>query len=415
MNISFSILYNLYFTAISVVISVILARQLGPDAFGEYTWFISLTYLIAGISLAGANSLIVRETSRSEGREASIRILCKAAIIALTVFAFIIYLSYKKIVSEVGQDKLFFLIGVSILHIALVLLGASMRGMGFVKVAQLPEMVLRPTLFIAIILISAWQGRNFSVRVAVESQSIGYLIAMVIAVALFIRLVLRRVSIPSEPVDEGWFGGFIRLALVSWTTVISAQFLILMTGALSGNIEVGLFRVAGQVSLVIGLGLKAIEAVHAPVYARSFKDGNLEMIHHKLQESCKISFLAACVVATPLLIFGGEILNGLFGADYIQAVPVLHIFIIGQVLNALTGNVGVVLIAAKEDNSVVISNILGLAVMVTLAFVLIPSYGAVGAAITAAAALIVRNILCFYFCLRKVGIIALPFAGYTAR
>ena len=87
----------------------------------------------------------------------------------------------------------------------------------------------------------------------------------------------------------------------------------------------------------------------------------------------------------------------------------------GQLLNALTGKVGVLMIAAKQESKLILGNIIALAATLLVAWMFIPQYGALAAAWASALGLILRNLLNLWFCYRELGLISLPFARFTSR
>jgi O-antigen/teichoic acid export membrane protein len=98
---------------------------------------------------------------------------------------------------------------------------------------------------------------------------------------------------------------------------------------------------------------------------------------------------------------------GAFGSDFAGGGPALQFLSIGQFVNVATGSVGVLLVMSGHEKAYRNIQIVAACIVVGLSYALIPTYGAAGAAIGAAAALIVQNVLFGYSVWAKLGILLL--------
>jgi len=105
------------------------------------------------------------------------------------------------------------------------------------------------------------------------------------------------------------------------------------------------------------------------------------------------------------LVFGPEVLL-IFGKDFNGAFPVLVILAFGEMINALTGPAGNLLVLTGQQRISVRILTLGVTVCIGFNLWLIPLYGAVGAAFSMALGLIVINILRALVIRSKYGIVA---------
>ena len=116
-----------------------------------------------------------------------------------------------------------------------------------------------------------------------------------------------------------------------------------------------------------------------------------------------------------LLILGRPILGWLLGEDFTAAFPTLCVLAGAQLINAMAGNVDVVLIAAKQERKLILGNVVALAVTLLAAWLFIPQYGALAAAVASGIGLSLRKLLALWFCYQSLGIISLPFAPLSGR
>ena len=413
--ISSAITYRIYFAASSMLITVALSRYLGLDDFGLYAWLTSIAFLLSGLAQAGGNSLVVRETSRSAGRQLALRILQRTGLISAATLLVLTLGVLLYAEEHVTLRVLAALVLLALSNLTLVLISASIRGVGWIQAGQIPELVLRPTLFLLLIGGVMLSGQTFGAEAMVYYLVLAFVVSVMVAALLLVRGLAQRPEAPDETPEADWLGGFFRLGLMGWLAVGNAQLLIILTGALANYAEAGLYRVATQAVLIIGLGFSALETVQAPAYARAYKDDDHFRLHHLLQQSCRIGVAIAAAVMLVLFLLGWPLLALLFGESYTAAYPALTVLAGAQLVNAMTGNVGILLIAAKQEQKLILGNLAALVITLLAAWLFIPQYGALAAAVAGGLGLTLRNLLAMGFCWQTLGILALPFAPYSRR
>ncbi|MAM58879.1 MAG: hypothetical protein CMN25_16290 [Salinicola sp.] len=182
---------------------------------------------------------------------------------------------------------------------------------------------------------------------------------------------------------------------------------MLIAGALLSHADLGLFKSAERVGMVISFILLVINAVFPPRFAQLFHRGE----HEALGRLARQSSMVAAGMATPLAIvcfLFPEWVLGWFGAEFREAASLLRIVVIGHLVNVSFGSVGFLLTMTGREkvmrNISLVCSALGL-----LAFVvLIPLWGAVGAAISLAMVLGMQNLVAACFVWRRMGILMLP-------
>jgi O-antigen/teichoic acid export membrane protein len=93
-----------------------------------------------------------------------------------------------------------------------------------------------------------------------------------------------------------------------------------------------------------------------------------------------------------------------FGSDFSNGATTLQILSVGQFINVAMGSFVMLLVMSGREreyrNVLMVSTL----VVLTLNVVLIPKYGAIGAAIATTSAIVVQNILFGYYVRTKLGI-----------
>jgi O-antigen/teichoic acid export membrane protein len=94
----------------------------------------------------------------------------------------------------------------------------------------------------------------------------------------------------------------------------------------------------------------------------------------------------------------------LFGREFTRGAAAVVILSIGQIINAMMGSVGVLLLMAGYEREVAIAAAISAALNVLLNLIMIPSLGIAGAALAVAGSLFVWNVLLSVCVHRRLGI-----------
>jgi O-antigen/teichoic acid export membrane protein len=131
-----------------------------------------------------------------------------------------------------------------------------------------------------------------------------------------------------------------------------------------------------------------------------------------VHRSTRLLFFTTIPVAILTILFAKPLL-GLFGEEFVQGIFALKILIAGNVVNALTGSVGILLQMTGQQQAynriVLLSSLLA----VVLCLVLIPVYGIVGAAVASTAARIIQNLFSLHKAYTSLGILSIWLPGMS--
>lgn len=191
-----------------------------------------------------------------------------------------------------------------------------------------------------------------------------------------------------------------------------AQFMISVLGIwvagyLLSNSDVGLFKAANQLAMLIGIILYVLNAILPPRFAKLFHDGNNEGLG-KLARQGVLLGLGLAVGPVLLCLIASEWILGVIGHGFPEAATALRILAVGQLIAVGCGSVGHVLnMTARETlqrNIAWLANGTGLLAITALT----PLFGVPGTAIGIVVAIIFRKFAGLYFVWRQVGIWMLP-------
>jgi O-antigen/teichoic acid export membrane protein len=398
---------------LTLAASVLLARGLGPEGFGQYAFVMAAITLLALPIGTGPGQLVTREVAKYQHsgawdlfrgltRRAHQWALLGSVIIATNIAV----VSYFQSTWEV-QDRWSLLVIASPLLplLALNVIRTSiLRGLRCVIKAQLPDLVVRPS-FHLIIAAGLLLGGCLNPATALVSHIVAAGLAFLLGAWLLRKArpaPLDKIA-PSYQTKE-WGSAlppFIMLALVS---TFNAEIGVLALGWLGTNVEVGALRVAQSGAIFVALPLAIVNLVIGPYITRAHRDDDWNRLQQLSKQSTRAALVVALPIALPMIFLGGPIINLIFGEAY-RAVATwpLIILAIGQLFNVACGSVGLFLVMAGYERDTLNGQIIALVVNAVASVILIPPFGAVGAASAVALGVVTWNAVLAFRFLQRLG------------
>ncbi|WP_158774344.1 MATE family efflux transporter [Cobetia sp. L2A1] len=165
---------------------------------------------------------------------------------------------------------------------------------------------------------------------------------------------------------------------------------VLIAGMLLNTIELGLFKSAERIALIIGFILMLISAIYPPKFAKYYYEKDFEGLKSAARRSSLVGLMMSLPLLVACLLFP-EYLLSIFGDEFTKAADYLRILAVAQTFNIVTASVGFML--NMTDNQKVMRNIsVGCTLLGLMLFViLIPLWGALGATLALAIVLTLQN------------------------
>jgi O-antigen/teichoic acid export membrane protein len=419
------LLINIASTLLILLGSLVLARLLTVPEYGIYAFVVAFGLVLAVPAILGIDVLLVREVAVFEGRQswgslkglirlASAAVLCMSIALSLAVMV----VSYA-VVGE--QRSLLLSLWIGLIALPLVAIGrvnqAALMGLSQVVSAQVPESLLRPALFLGLVIVTAGAldsglDATWAVALHVASAALGTL-----ATILLLRRAIPRAvhGVRAEYQPRTWLIGSFQLALMSGAAIINAQTGVLILGALRGPEETGLYAVATRGAIFIAFGLYAVNTALRPAIARLWAEGRILELQRVVTLSSRAVFLFSLPISVAFIIAGTPIIEFLFGSQYTDAGSALAILSIGQLANAAFGSAGTLLTMTGHQKQAAAGIGAGALVNVALCWLLVPVWGLQGAAVAATVSVILWNVLLAWVAHRKLGIDSTALGGFSAR
>lgn len=400
--------------ALSVGGAVVMARILGVEQYGAYAFAMAVTSLVVIPTTLGLPGLAVREVSGLAVRErwGVLRgLLAWTARTVLVVSAVVaaggaLLVAGFDLAPDEAHVPLVLAMAVVPL-VAVVQVGAAvLRGLGPVVLGHLHETVLRPGVAL-VVLVAAYAvvGDTVDATWAVGAQIVAAAAAVVLVVGLTVRHVPRAVwGAVEERQPRAWLRAAVPMMFIGAAQVVNVNTDVVMVGAFEGAEAAGLYRVASRGAHAVVFVLVAANTVLQPVVASMYARGEVDRLQAVLTRSVRLVALVALSVTVALIAAGGPLLRGVFGSEFGVAATALAILAVGQLVNALLGSAGTVLMMTGHERDAAVAVGVGAVVNVALNAVLVPLFGIEGAASATAVSVVIWNVILTRRSVRIVGL-----------
>ena len=396
------------------VISILLARFLGVKDYGIYAYALAWITLLKVGALLGLSQLVVKNLSIFQTQNTwdlgrGLLLWSNRLVLITSIILGILVACISGFIFPSSPT-------LSVLWIAMLALPlttltnlrqAAMQSFRHVLKGQIPEFLFRPIL---LVIGFCTLYLFFDRQLTAISAMIIYIIAT--GISFLIGNVLLERSIPQKLKDSTpkyqtkiWIQTALPMLFIDGMYIINNQADMIMLGTMQEPSAVGIYTVASKASSLISFVLIAFNTSLAPVFASLYVSGDRERLQRVITKSSRLIFLAALPIATGLIVFGYWFLL-LFGSEFVAAKTTLTILCLGQLFNAFTGSVAVLLNMTGHQNDTAIGVGTSAVLNIILNATLIPKLGSTGAAIATATSGILWNILLVFLVYKRLKIYA---------
>lgn len=410
--------------AMQLAISIMLARILLPVGLGHYAFTMAIVTVAIVPAQFGLNTLILRETARSiaEGKEARVMPLwqwaTKVGAASSTLVVVVLLLAGMFLLGSVPAfDAGAFYLGMILVPFSVLLaLGeSSLQGLRRPFWAILPGYVLRPLLFLVFVALWLLLGGSPSASQAIIMQTLALVVATVVVLHAVLTEYRNRAAVDrGTPRDrKTWLTAALTFLYLHGLWVILSQTDIVMLGFMSSAEEVGLYRVAVAGAAFVLVGMNALNAIMGERAASLHASGDQEALRRTLAFGSLGAFGVAAPLAVVLILGGGLVISLMFGQEFTPAAVSLAILSLGHLVHVATGYPATLLGMTNGErfNAWVLS---GAAVLnVALNLLLIPTFGATGAATATATSVALQGVAMWAIVLYRTGLDTSVLGGLT--
>lgn len=201
----------------------------------------------------------------------------------------------------------------------------------------------------------------------------------------------------------GWLKVSLPLLFNSIFSIVILRVDTLAVGFFLGSEEVGIYGAAVKTATMVGVTLLAANTIVAPLIASYYTRRDIAGLQDVVSLATLGSFGFSLVIGLGVMLLSGPIL-GAFGTEFIRARLPLLILILGQLVNVGSGSVGLLMVLTGHERQSMI--VLGWCALIisALCLVVIPVFGIVGAAVVSMLGISLWNIWIYRLVVRNVGI-----------
>jgi O-antigen/teichoic acid export membrane protein len=181
-------------------------------------------------------------------------------------------------------------------------------------------------------------------------------------------------------------------ALASVAQLALQRIDVLLVAVLAGLAPAAVYAVAGRFVVLIQFANQGISQSVQPRLAEALSTGDRDTANHLYQTATGWLVLVTWPITLLVILFAPVYLR-LFGDGYAAGVPVVVVLAGAMLVATGCGMVDMVLAMAGRTSWNLVNVLVALAVTVGLDLLLIPAYGALGAAIGLAGAMLANNLL----------------------
>lgn len=404
-------------------LQLLLARLIGDaSSYGLYAWGQNLLFLLGAIFAMGiplASSRLIAVHHARGDRATAARVawhstgwLLVTSALGIAGVSALVFAVPAELFVDFPRALILLAVFAAPLVALTTLLQAHTRAKGRLLLAFGPTQVLRPffTAVIAGVLVG-WAGFELEAMGAMLALA-GSLLLVLLLQCVFVLRSGRRyqpLSASETLVEAANYAPsqLMRDALPLFATrcaTLTMQYSsTLLLGVLGGPAIAASFFVADRLARLGAIPGTVVAAVVQPWLASAFAERQHAKLQAVVTEASHVT-LWPTLVGCVLLYLAAPLLVGLFGADYRDALGVLGVLLLGYVAGASLGPSQQMLVMSGQQRALMRIMTLCALVHVSALLLLIPDFGAIGAAAATLISTTLARSLCLVIVRRRLGL-----------
>lgn len=381
-NISWLFLGRIYYLFINTFASIFIVRYLGPENNGIYSYVIAFSSLFSGLSIMGLDNILIKEFCDSKKNKRDIFIASFIIRCAGTALAYLIMLIAMYMLKIEHKLQMYILFtGITLIANAFSGITGYFYSKSEAKYIVIAESITYSiSFFVKIILIIFQFPLQCFIIIYVSEITMTILIEWLI---FYFKERQELINIKNERIIleirslfmQGW-----PIILGSVANMIYLKSDQIMIGEFLNNRELGIYSVAVKLAEVWYFIPNIIAAAVLPQLTR-LKMLDFIDYERKLQKYMSIFVGVGYLTGILMTLLSRPIIYVIFGSKYIEAAPILCIYIWAGVfinMSVLRGQYYVIMNMTKYS---MWTNLIGAITNILLNALLIPKMGGIGSAL----------------------------------
>ncbi|KAB0327132.1 flippase [Janthinobacterium sp. PLB04] len=370
---------NVVAQGLSFLAIIIISRDLGPESYGDFALIIAIFTFLTQISDFGTSTSYVKFLSENKSEEKVIfsSVLIFKTLTGILFSAVIWFFSFDisgYFFSTERYEYYFRLAAIALVfHSVLGTVIAHFQGLEKFRQYSLVSISHYAIRFLAIVVVilAFAAGKRFEYFIYI------YFFAVVIVSLSSVYILQAGFLFKWKYVEEIYKLGF-WIFFSSVAVVVMMRIDVVMLKKLGDAEAVGFYSVASNVAMILPLITMSITATLMPKMEAFLRESTIREFIKKILKKTKYVILVSLLLqaASPLIIYI------LFGEAYLKSIPVLLVLVVSYMFGVIVNPISLIYYQIKKPFLLTAVNWGQLLIGYSLNLLLIPDFGAVGAAIS---------------------------------
>ena len=381
-------------------IRILLARILGPAALGRYQLGLTVVEIVSIFSVLGLDRGLIRflpiiqTKNSSEGRELftfnfyisfALSIVLAAAIYLLAPLTSSLYFHSEEM-TEVLRIFSLYLPVFSLFRVV----SGGVNGTKRVDVLSNITNIFCPSAFIILLIVIYFT--KATITNCIIARSVTHLIGTIILIYMLLKSLPKEEKTTERDISLSHFLSYsFSLMFIGLIYYLLNHMDIIMLGYFMEESEVGIYSVALRIAIFIIFGLQILLPIVAPHFSELSYSKDFATLEALFKTTTKWIFFSGVSIFYLVSVLRVELLS-IFGTEFSGGGNILIVLGIGNLLNALSGPTGQILVMTGKQRWEMYNTIIMIFLNFFLNLFLIPRIGTIGAAIATAISISLMNI-----------------------
>jgi O-antigen/teichoic acid export membrane protein len=364
--------------ALVLLTTLILARHMGPDVFGQLNYLIAIVTLISPFAAMGLNAIVTRElVLKPEDNDKILASALGLRLAGAALASLLVFIATPWFVSAELRLAFSLLLVANICSAFLLFdywLQAHVANSYAVKARLSVLLLLTVSRLLAVYFDAPLSFFILLAALEIALTGLAFLLVYILKGGGLTKLRFCAATAKSLLAQSWW------LMLSGLAAIVYLKIDQVMLGQLSSHQQVGIYAVASRLSEVWYFFPVALVSSFFPKLLNS-KKASPEQYQQQLQQLNDGLFAIAVTIAIVVMLIGEPVVVLLFGESYQASALVLSIHIWAGVFIFMRALLSKWLLAENLLRFSFVTQVAGALLNIVANYLLIPEYGAVGAAI----------------------------------
>jgi len=363
----------------NAILFIVIARYMGVEEFGRFAFAVSFTGIFLVIVDYGFCLQIVRDVAVMPENALLLSTSMLNGKLLLSFISTVVIVISINILNYPTETKLIvYILWLAFLFYSFGLFFNSIfRGLNKFQYETYPTIVLNVIQFVLVLLLLVLNYNTLSVALV-------YLASRIVYFLFSIYLVHKKIGNLAFCFDMRQAFNALKKSLpYGIHTILATLYFQLDTVFISffnGNTEVGHYQAAMRIVLAFMIICEVITSSYFPLIARDYRNDMISFKNTGLDFN-KYLILSGGAILSGLILFADILIRGIYGSGYESSVIIMQLLSVVVFLRFAGGGYAAMITVSDNQNLRAFGVSVSLVVNVILNCILIPVYGAVGAAI----------------------------------